>query len=264
MKFEFYKYEATGNDMIIIDNLSRDFPKKGDIIRLLCNRHKGLGGDGLILLEGSLENNNIIMCFYNPDGSEASMCGNGGRCFASYIYSKYCLSDILFKAGDGFHRAYVDYKKGRNYNVKLSMNEVKGIVKDGDSFILNTGVPHYVSFVDDLELSSFIEESRQIRYSNKFMPEGINVDFAKYENGVLFLRTYERGVEWETLSCGTGVVAAAVSSYYIDSGFGSDIIRKVITKGGELTVSYNVKNDVFDNIFLEGEVNFVFSGVIEI
>jgi len=260
---EFYKYEATGNDMIIIDNLSNKFPKKQDVIKLLCDRHKGIGSDGLILLDGSFENN-IIMSFYNSDGSEASMCGNGGRCFVSYIYSKYCLSDIVFKAGDGFHRAYVDYKGGRSYDVRLSMNDVTSVIRDNNSFVLNTGVPHYVRFVDNLDSESFIDDSRKIRYSNRFMPEGINVDFAKYEGDMIFLRTYERGVENETLSCGTGVVAAAISSYYINSGKGKDIVRKVLTKGGELTVSYNVDNDVFYNIFLEGNVNFVFSGVVEI
>jgi len=170
----------------------------------------------------------------------------------------------VFKAGDGFHRAYVDYKGGRSYDVRLSMNDVTSVIRDNNSFVLNTGVPHYVRFVDNLDSESFIDDSRKIRYSNRFMPEGINVDFAKYEGDMIFLRTYERGVENETLSCGTGVVAAAISSYYINSGKGKDIVRKVLTKGGELTVSYNVDNDVFYNIFLEGNVNFVFSGVVEI
>lgn len=266
---KFFKYQGTGNDFIMIDNQDLSFPKNNtDFINKLCNRRFGIGADGLILLEVD-KNQSLVMKYYNADGNESTMCGNGGRCFA--LFAKKCLKlqtfSIEFEAIDGLHMA-----EFKGTEVKLSMN-VKSKLEflQQTNYFVNTGSPHYVRIVknDVFNLPNFIELAKNIRYSEEYKKEGVNINFVSELNQNsnslhLNLRTYERGVEDETLSCGTGTVASAlVSVYYLGLSSGKyEVACK--TLGGQLKVYFDYDSNlkVFDNIYLEGPAEEVFGGII--
>lgn len=253
---EFYKYQGTGNDFVMIDNRDMQFPKERELVAKLCDRRFGIGGDGLILLEND-DNADFKMVYYNSDGNESTMCGNGGRCLLAFAHFLDVFEDrATFEAVDGLHEAEIN-----NGIVKLKMIDVAEIKKDGDDAVLNTGSPHFVQFVKDLEHYKVYEQGNRIRNSATYREEGINVNFAEEigENEI-FVRTYERGVEDETFSCGTGVTASAL--VYLKDKNHSTVNVKVL--GGTLKVYAEQTGDSFRNVWLEGPAKQVFKGKINI
>lgn len=259
MIIPFEKYHGTGNDFIIIDNRKNIFdPNNNKIIKFLCDRKYGIGADGLMLLNDNKEFD-FEMKYFNSDGLEGTMCGNGGRCIVMFAKKiKLFNQETKFLTIDGIHYAEI-----RGSTISLKMNNVNSITGDGKYYMLNTGSPHYVTFRDNLDNIDVIKEGREVRNKEEFKPGGINVNFVKLQNSEVFLRTYERGVENETLSCGTGVIAAAIVSVFSGQIDRSNITIK--TKGGELNVSFsNKKKNEFSDIILSGPAKFVFKGEIEV
>lgn len=252
-KINFVKYQGTGNDFIIIDG-RETLPELP--VKLMCDRHFGIGADGLMLLANS-NSNDFKMIYYNSDGNLSSMCGNGGRCIAHFA-ANYIFQDrteFHFDAPDGLHSATVNQDL-----VSISMNDVSIAMTENNenTIIMNTGSPHYVSFDDILDLQ-FTDWAKNIRYSERFIQEGINVNNVRVNTeNELSMRTYERGVEDETLSCGTGVTAAALSHALIRNLNSGSI--SVNTKGGALKVTFENSNNTFKNIVLTGEAKIVFQG----
>jgi len=260
MQVHFYKYEGTGNDFVLIDN--RDGKTKEldtTKIAALCDRRFGIGADGLMLLQHK-QGYDFEMVYYNSDGRTTSMCGNGGRCIVAFANRLGVIKDKAhFIAIDGEHIAVV-----KNDWVSLKMNDVKKIEENNDHFFLDTGSPHYVKSVKDVRSVNVFEEGKAIRNNERFKEQGTNVNFIERQGGHLFVRTYERGVEDETYSCGTGVVAAALVASVNGSSTGADHCG-IKTLGGELNVKFkkNVDN-TFTDIWLEGTATFVFEGTVEI
>ncbi|MES2566498.1 MAG: diaminopimelate epimerase [Bacteroidota bacterium] len=259
MQLECFKYQGTGNDFVLIDNREKTISLSTDQIKWLCDRRFGIGADGLMLLE--LEPGvDFKMVYFNSDGNESSMCGNGGRCITAFAKRLGIIeSEAKFLAIDGIHDSKINEEA-----VSLKMNDVRQIEVGEDYFYLNTGSPHYVKFVKDLEKMNVVEEGKKIRYNSRFAEEGTNVNFIEKNENELFVRTYERGVEDETLSCGTGVTAAALIAAY--KGQSTDKNNCAIkTLGGHLNVKFEkVLENTFYNIWLEGPANFVFKTNIEI
>ncbi|HEY5392600.1 MAG TPA: diaminopimelate epimerase [Hanamia sp.] len=260
MLINFYKYQGAGNDFILLDNRRNTYSQLSkEQVKSLCDRHFGIGADGLMLLNEK-KGFDFEMIYFNADGNEGSMCGNGGRCivqFAAKLGIK--KNDYSFSAVDGAHSAKIDFDK----KVSLKMNDVKNVEFFLDHYILNTGSPHYIKFVTGLEDYEVVSEGKDIRHSKQFAEEGINVNFVEtLSDDEIFVRTYERGVEDETLSCGTGVTASAIVAAHNDNGFNRVEVK---TKGGNLSVEFDKINDTeFKNIWLSGPATFVFSGDIEI
>ena len=260
MQIEFYKYQGTGNDFVMIDNRSDFFPKVNvQLIAHLCDRRFGIGGDGLILLENDVETD-FKMVYYNSDGNQSSMCGNGGRCLVAFAKKLNVISDsCTFIATDGLHYATV----AENGQVSLQMIDVDTVKIEEDYVFLNTGSPHHVQIVEDLENYNIKENGAAIRYGELYGKVGSNVNFVKQINTDTFsLRTYERGVEDETLSCGTGATAAAIAMNATGKTNSTSIHLNV--EGGKLEVSFDKIGDQFTNVFLKGPAEFVFSGEIEV
>ncbi len=262
MKIHFYKYQGAGNDFIMIDNRTNWFPSKNiDLINKLCNRNFGIGADGLILLNKS-ETFDFTMFYANADGSESTMCGNGGRCIVAFAKQLNIIDyTTKFNAIDGEHHATIQ----ADGSIKLQMNDVITINRINDfTFELNTGSPHYVIFKNEsLESLDIITESHKIRYNETYKTHGINVNFVWPNQNELVIRTYERGVENETLACGTGATAAALCYFAF---FNPDINQiNLQTRGGKLTVFANkLSNNEFKNVWLCGAAQLVFEGTIEI
>ncbi|MDN3677950.1 diaminopimelate epimerase [Flavobacterium paronense] len=259
MKFTFYKYEGTGNDFIFIDNRQNNFPKT-DVKRIekLCDRRFGIGADGLILLENDNETD-FKMVYYNSDGNQSSMCGNGGRCIVAFAKRLNLISDqATFLATDGLHKAFV-FEDGI---ISLGMKDVDEVKIESDYVFLNTGSPHHVMMVDDLNNYDVKGIGAKIRYSDLYGKAGSNVNFVQQLLDNHFrLRTYERGVEDETFSCGTGATAAAIAMHAIGETSLSHIYLNV--EGGKLEVSFEKVGGIYTNVFLKGPATFVFEGEIE-
>ncbi len=255
MKIHFYKYHGTGNDFILIDNRENYFDKtNNNFITTLCDRHFGIGADGLILLENSKEHD-FSMQYYNADGLEGSMCGNGGRCIVSFAKElgiiKYKTS---FETIDGVHEATI-----KNDVVSLQMNDVEKIEKHETHCFLNTGSPHHVTLVEGIESYPVFDKGREIRYAAPYYDVGTNVNFVeKIKKNIFKIRTYERGVENETLSCGTGVTAVAIAMYEQGKTNNKKVVLQ--TLGGRLKVSFKKTDDKYHNIVLKGPVKLVFKG----
>ncbi len=253
---EFFKYQGTGNDFVMIDNRTLDFPKNQNLIEKLCHRRFGIGADGLILLEND-DNYDFKMVYYNADGREGSMCGNGGRCTVAFaffldIFEHQCV----FNATDGLHEAEIS-----NGIIKLKMIDVDYIAQHDKDFVMNTGSPHYVQYINDLENFNVFAKGKEIRNSEKFIEEGINVNFVEQiSDNQIFVRTFERGVEDETYSCGTGVTASALTFIEKNNLLSVDIK----TLGGDLKVHAEKDGNSYKNIWLEGPAKQVFKGKIEI
>ena len=260
MKIEFYKYHGTGNDFIILDNYNHTAPSLTTTqIKHICDRHFGIGADGLMLLS-KIAGYDFEMMYYNADGNESSMCGNGGRCLVKFAHSLGIHKSLYqFIAVDGIHEAEID----DDGIVSLKMHDVNEVAYHMHHAIINTGSPHYVKFTENVEAMNVVAAGREIRYSHEFASEGINVNFAEAVNDdTIYMRTYERGVENETLSCGTGVTAAALLAAHNENGFN---MVNVKTPGGHLSVEYYKIDDThFENIWLSGPAEFVFKGEIEI
>ncbi len=255
----FYKYHGTGNDFILFDNRSNTIQFQQQEVALLCHRRFGIGADGLMLLEET-EGFDFKMVYYNSDGRESSMCGNGGRCIVAFAKKLgIAKSEVRFMATDGEHRARLE-----NDQVHLKMNDVMSIEIGEGYYFLNTGSPHYVKYVKDLHSFPVFAEGRSIRNNERFKAEGTNVNFIEPKGKSLFVRTYERGVEDETYSCGTGVTAAALVAA-ISGKSTSPSSCAIETLGGALAVNFNRQSDqYFNNIWLNGPATFVYEGNIDL
>lgn len=258
MKIQFYKYQGTGNDFVMIDNRQLTFPKNNtNLVNSLCDRRFGIGADGLILLEND-ESTDFRMVYYNSDGNESSMCGNGGRCLVAFARQLGIIKDTAtFIATDGLHHATVD----ENNIVSLQMKDVDVVERHADHVFLNTGSPHHVELVGDLKIFDVKNEGARIRYGELYGQAGSNVNFVSQTGTDRFaVRTYERGVEDETLSCGTGVTAVAIAMKATGKTDSSVITLDV--EGGQLEVRFQEKNGFYTNVFLKGPATFVFKGEI--
>lgn len=257
-KIHFYKYQGTGNDFIIIDNRNKDVVLTTQQIALFCHPKWGIGADGLMLLENHVQYD-FKMIYYNADGSESSMCGNGGRCISAFANKlNIGTSYLTFEAIDGIHYATIE----EHGIVNLKMSDVSNIKFYDTHVILNTGSPHYIVWTTDVDRASVVSEGRKIRNLEEFAPKGINVNFVQKMQNHLKVRTYERGVENETLSCGTGVTAAAIASTEKQIG---EFTVLTHSHGGNLTVSFEKKNfNSAINVFLKGPATFVFEGDIKL
>lgn len=258
MKIEFYKYQGTGNDFVIIDNRKEEISLSEKTVRNICHRHFGIGADGLMLLQNK-EGYDFEMIYYNSDGNPGSMCGNGGRSIVKFFFDHISKKNSYnFIASDGPHIAEIE-----GNTIRLKMQDVTGVQDSNHGSVLNTGSPHFVKFVSDVNNMNVYEEGRLIRYSNKFEKEGINVNFVEQlDDDSIFVRTYERGVENETLSCGTGVTAASLLSAHNETGFNHVDVK---TFGGNLYVEFEkMKGGIYEQIWLCGPASFVFKGEIDI
>jgi diaminopimelate epimerase len=256
MQLPFYKYQGTGNDFIMIDNRTLGLPKENtEVVKRLCDRRFGIGGDGLIYLQNK-EGYDFEMVYFNSDGRESTMCGNGGRCIVRFAHDLGLGdSEFTFLAIDGPHRGRIK----ADGTVSLQMLDVKTTFHHGEDYVLNTGSPHFVHFVKNVKEFPVASEGRNIRYSDTYQKDGINVNFVEaISKNSIFVRTYERGVEDETLSCGTGVVASSIAFYYHNNLNASDI--QVETLGGRLNVTFAMQDRHFTDIWLSGPAVQVFSG----
>ena len=257
MKIHFYKYQATGNDFVVIDNRSGVLSFTKDQVVKLCDRKFGIGADGLMLVEKHPDLN-FNLEYFNSDGSQ-SLCGNGSRA-AVHFASKLGMVNgkATFNAFDGEHSAAF-LPSGE---IKLKMNAVREVKIVDDNYFIHTGSPHLIKFVEDIDHYPVFEEGRKLRYSDAFKPGGTNVNFvALQEDNTIFVRTYERGVENETLSCGTGVTASALAASF--KGYSSPI--KIKTLGGDLSVEFkSSQSGTFQEIFLIGPAKMVFEGDLEL
>jgi diaminopimelate epimerase len=263
---QFRKYQATGNDFIILGDVEATFPDEDEqLIARLCHRQFGIGADGLILARQRADGH-FRMVYFNADGKQATMCGNGGRCFARFVLDTGLqpAGEFSFEAVDGWHTAY-GYTDGQ---VTVSMQPVSGIRDTGRGLVLDTGSPHYLVFEDvaSVKAKDVDHEGQAIRNAEAFREAGINVNFVgSPAHNRLYMRTYERGVESETLSCGTGVVAAALGQAYQHSLNQGPVY--VQTPGGHLSVDFRVARQApfqADQIQLTGPASFVFRGSISL
>ncbi|MEO8772959.1 MAG: diaminopimelate epimerase [Gelidibacter sp.] len=257
MKQTFYKYQGTGNDFVMLDNRQLVFDKNDTKhIKFLCDRRFGIGADGLILLENH-ETLDFKMVYYNADGNESSMCGNGGRCIAAFAkFLGIIENDSSFEAVDGLHHVQIE-----NGTVKLQIQDVPLLEKYDSHVFLNTGSPHHVQMENDLEHLNIKKVGAKIRYGAPYNATGSNVNFVSKLSDTLFaVRTYERGVEDETLSCGTGVTAVALAMNYIGKTDENQVTLNV--EGGQLQVSFEKDGQGYKNIWLSGPAIQVFKGEI--
>ncbi len=268
MSIHFHKYQATGNDFVLIDNRKVKRSFSATEIRQICDRRFGVGADGLILIEEA-KDADFNMIYYNSDGSQ-SLCGNGCRSAVDFASSLQIINkNTTFQAFDGIHLASIEHDN----TIRLKMNDVSGINKLNDDYFINTGSPHYIRFVKNLADINVVEDGRKIRNSDLFKPGGTNANFVELlPENTIAVRTFERGVEDETLSCGTGVTAAALAASF--RGYHSPVKVKVM--GGDLAVEFkagshltsltghNQLSDTFIDIFLIGPAKMVFEGDLEL
>lgn len=256
MTIPFNKYHGTGNDFIIIDNRKGEFnPADSSLISSLCHRRFGIGADGLILI--SLHKDyDFEMKYFNSDGNESSMCGNGGRCAAAFAYRHNIAgTGQRFLTWDGMHEALI-----KDDIIRLRMNDVTDIQTPGGDYFINTGSPHLVRFSGNVKDLDVFRLGRSLRNAKEYSPGGANVNFVEVSESSIFVRTYERGVEDETLSCGTGVTASAIAAV-MEGHFDTNDV-KVKTLGGDLSVEFRIENQKITNIWLCGPAAFVFDGRI--
>ncbi len=270
MNINFSKLTAAGNDFVLIDNRESIISAESypSLAKTLCDRRYSVGADGLILLEKS-KTNDFRMKYFNSDGSHATMCGNGGRSIAKFAYEiKAAGAKMSFETDAGLINAEIvsgDTVKLDLYDpkdLKRGLHaEAEGKVFDID--FINTGVPHAVIFVEDIEKTDIVKFGRAVRNHQIFAPSGTNVNFVQVtDNNTLLVRTYERGVEDETLACGTGITASSIIA--VLNGLAESPVNIIARGGDRLSVSFNVKNDVITNVVLEGPAVISFKGTVEI
>lgn len=256
----FYKYQGAGNDFVVFDNRNNQIDhSRPEWIRSLCDRRFGIGGDGLILLE-NVSAYDFKMIYYNADGQPSSMCGNGGRCAVAFAKKLGIIgSETTFLAVDGPHYASISPEGDW---VSLQMMDVEHIKKDGEAWVLNTGSPHYICLTESIQNKDVFAEGQAIRYNATYRDKGINVNFVEpLKDGGYAVRTYERGVENETLACGTGVTAVALAMAKDQNLIGSHATL-IQAQGGKLQIRFTYDGQRFSDIFLEGPAQFVFEGDI--
>jgi diaminopimelate epimerase len=260
MQISFFKYQGTGNDFILVDNRDNKYSSLREFqIHALCERRTGIGADGFMMLNQK-QGFDFEMKYFNSDGREGSMCGNGGRCIVKFAYHLGIhKNEYRFLAVDGEHEAEID----PDGTVSLKMKDVDTVKKVRGDFILDTGSPHYIKLVNDVMETDVYKKGRDIRYSKDFEQDGINVNFVEQAaDDKIIVRTYERGVEDETYSCGTGVTAAALVCYHNENGF-NDV--EVKTLGGSLTIEFDRAEDGrYTNIWLCGPAEKAFEGTVEV
>ncbi len=252
----FSKFHGAGNDFIMVNCFKKHFLMTESQICLLCDRRTGIGADGLILLLPSSEHD-FKMTYYNSDGREGSFCGNGGRCITAFANN--CgiqCHTHTFEAVDGIHHYNVKKMSEKEFMASISMKDVDSYKSVDNTLIVDTGSPHYVTMVHDLKNFDVFNEGAKIRYDKNISTDGINVDFMEVIDNKYNIRTYERGVENETLACGTGTTAAAIAASLWFGG--NDInINTVLCK---LNVKFKREGDKFKDIVLTGPATFVFDG----
>jgi len=252
----FSKYHGAGNDFILINNMEGKFSFTNTQINKLCNRHLGIGADGLILLSKDAECD-FAMQYFNSDGLEGSMCGNGGRAAAAFAFDEEIAGEkSCFRAFDGRHHAAISQRTDGKFEVSLTMNDVEQIIHGEKYLMLNTGSPHYVVECDNLSAIDIMKEGAKVRYDKTISENGVNVNFIQRSYNKIYVRTYERGVEAETLSCGTGVTAVAIAS---DIWYGVQK-HEIIAQGGTFVVEFTKEGRAYRKIVLHGPVQFVFKG----
>jgi diaminopimelate epimerase len=261
---KFYKYQGAGNDFIMVDQRAQQALARADRaqIKHLCDRRFGIGADGLILLENR-PGYDFEMVYFNADGGESTLCGNGGRCIAAFAKHLGIVGDrCRFMAIDGEHEAVSQTRAADRIEwVELKMGDVNKIEQKNGAFVLNTGSPHYVRFVEALDAFDLVAEGRAVRYSATFAPGGINANFAEAKPGFVELRTYERGVEDETLACGTGATAVAIAHHARSGGAPGPTEIALHTRGGDLAVRFTALPDgTFRDVWLCGPAEKVFEG----
>jgi diaminopimelate epimerase len=256
MSLTFYKYQGTGNDFVMIDNRTKIFPKQNtDKISQICDRHFGIGADGIILIEND-DTFDFKMIYFNADGSQ-TFCGNGARCAVAFAkHLEIINKKTTFLAVDGEHFAEIN-----DAIISLQMINVDDIKLNENSVFMHTGTQHHVEMVDELTDFPVFEKGKKIRYSYK--NPGSNVNFVQQINDNTFrVRTYEKGVENETLACGTGVTAVAIAMHKTNKTKRNSISLPV--EGGLLEVSFTEENGAYTNVFLKGPAHFVFTGSITV
>jgi diaminopimelate epimerase len=259
MQIQFQKFQGCGNDFIIIDNRNKEVKLSNTQVEILCDRHFGIGADGLMLLENA-SGYDFHMVYYNSDGRISTLCGNGSRCITRFANKLGIVKEKAhFLAADGAHDCLINGDE-----VALHMADVSKIEDKGDHFFVNTGSPHVVKWVDNLEAYDVYGEGKRIRTSEPYNSQGgSNVNFIQKTDKGIFIRTYERGVENETLSCGTGVTAAALVAAQAGKASSPNSCH-VQALGGNFTVTFQNNNGAFSNIWLKGPAEYVFSGEVSI
>lgn len=262
MNIIFYKYHSNGNDFILIDDRKIHLTKKKKIEKIfkkMCERNFCIGADGLILIQNYKYNNFFYIKYYNSDGKEGTMCGNGSRCAVAFLKKLNIINNFFFKTKDGIHNFYI-----KKNIISLQMKDIliSNILIKKKNCILNTGSPHYIIFLSNIEKLNVFNIGKKIRFKKKYFKLGINVNFVEIKKNYLKIRTYERGVENETLSCGTGTTAAVISAFQIKKIFNKKIY--VISPGGELLVNFDKKINKYKNIWITGIVNFIYKGYFNI
>ena len=255
MKYLFYKYQGTGNDFIIIDDRKENFNLENkELISSLCQRKFGIGADGLILLRNH-HKYDFQMIYFNSDGNQSTMCGNGGRCILAFAKKIEIIKNkAVFLAIDGEHYGCIEENI-----VSIKMKDINKISCINEGFFLDSGSPHFVLFKENLNSIDVFKEGRMIRNRQEFVREGVNVNFVNPKKFIT--RTYERGVESETLSCGTGAVASAISLHF-SKAIDFNLVQ-IETLGGFLTVSFDFLNGIYQNIWLKGNVELCYIGEFE-
>lgn len=260
MRVTFYKYQGAGNDFVMLDNRFMCFLKDdSSLVAKLCDRRFGVGADGLILIEKSAEAD-FSMVYYNADGNESTMCGNGGRCAVAFAKELGIVDRVCeFIAVDGIHYAELF---DRNL-VRLKMRDVAKVNRVGQGYFVDTGSPHHIEFVDNVEDWDVYVEGRKLRWDDRYQPGGTNVNFVSMgKDNTWHMRTFERGVENETLSCGTGAVAVAIVLHRRGMLMENEVELKV--SGGKLRVNFIPKAEAYTEIFLNGEAQQVYKGEINL
>lgn len=256
MILDFHKYQGTGNDFIMIDDREEQFPVDNTkLISFLCDRKMGIGADGVILIRNH-PTADFHMIYFNPDGSK-SLCGNGSRCAMGFAQSLGMVGkSVTFETTDGVHDGTIE---GEIY--RFHLHDVNDVRQLGDDWFIHTGSPHHIRFINDLDTRDILSEGREIRYSEQYRPNGTNVNFVQKNGRGIRVRTYERGVENETSSCGTGVTACALAASFLN--YKSPVA--IETNGGMLTVSFDkVDERHFKNIYLAGPAEKVYEGRVEV
>ena len=253
----FSKFHGAGNDFIMINAIKNEIVLSEELIFKMCDRRTGIGADGLIILMHS-DNHDFRMRYYNCDGKESTFCGNGGRCIAAFAHQQGIIKNVAtYEAVDGIHKAKVTETSSNEYLVELTMRDIMSYKLDDDSLLIDTGSPHYVKKVMNLDTMDVYAEGAKIRYDKNISSDGVNVDFLLNDNGNIRIRTYERGVENETLACGTGVTASAMAASLWYGGNDIDIYTQI----AKLNVRFEKENNTFKNVVLTGPAAHVFDGM---
>lgn len=259
MKIEFNKYHGAGNDFILLDNRGKEYSNlSSSQLRQICNRYFGIGADGVIRID-SHDQFDFEMVYFNSDGNLSSFCGNGGRCVVAFARRLGIIErQTQFLAADGLHTA----QEIRLGEIRIGMKPVRDLQSSNEFVLMDTGSPHYVQKVENCHLLDVKREGAAIRYSEPYTPQGINVNFVQKESQNRFkIRTYERGVEDETLACGTGAVAAALAMHFKGETIQNSI--EMETLGGLLKVDFKSMGTGYTDIYLQGPATYVFSGIFE-